>query len=85
MSIPSFFSQATTNIPVISAAHLASTAGSILTIADIVLVNGLNQLNINSINRTGTVAVVETPTAHPYQIEGLPFAASWRPTARQSS
>lgn len=68
MSIPSFFSQAFTNSPVTTAAHLASTAGSILTICDIALVNGANQLNIVSIVRTGNVAVVETATAHPYQL-----------------
>lgn len=67
MSIPVIYSQSTPNMPVTTVAQLASTAGSILTILDIVLVNGANQLNISSINRTGNVAVIQTSADHPYQ------------------
>lgn len=68
MSIPVIYSQVTTNSPVTTATQLASTPGSILTILDMVLVNGANQLNIVSIVRTGNIAVIETSEAHPYQI-----------------
>lgn len=67
MSIPVIYSQSTGNMPVTTATHLASTAGSILTILDIVLLNGANQLNITSITRTGNIAVVQTSADHPYQ------------------
>lgn len=67
MSIPTIFSQSTPNMPVTTAAHLASTAGSILTILDIVLVNGANQVNVSSITRTGTIAVVQTAADHSFQ------------------
>jgi hypothetical protein len=67
MSIPVIYSQSTGNMPVTTAAQLASTAGSILTILDIVLVNGANQLNIVSIVRTGNIAVIETSGNHVYQ------------------
>lgn len=67
MSIPSIFNQSTGNMPVTTAAHLASTAGSIITVLDIALVNGANQLNIVSITRTGNIAVIETSANHVYQ------------------
>lgn len=68
MSIPVIFTHATANMPVTTAVQLASTAGSVITILDIALVNGANQLNIVSITRTGDVAVVETDASHPYII-----------------
>lgn len=80
MSIPVIFTQVTANMPVTTAAQLASTAGSIITILNIALIDGANQLNIVSITRTGDVAVVETDVAHPYvigetvHIDGTPEA-----------
>lgn len=67
MSIPTIYSQSTGNMPVTTVAQLATTAGSILTILDIALVNGANQLNIVSIVRTGNIAVIETSGNHVYQ------------------
>lgn len=67
MTTPVFYHQATGGIPVANQAQL-QVVGSVIAYLDFALVNGGNQLNIVSINRTVTSALVKTSANHVYTV-----------------
>jgi hypothetical protein len=66
MTVPVLYHNATPNVPYTSTVNM-NVAGSIINLLDIVLINGLNSVNIQSITRVGDLATVVTQT--PYTFE----------------
>jgi hypothetical protein len=66
MTVPVLYHNATPNVPYNSTVNL-NVAGSIINLLDIVLINGINSVNIQSITRVGNLATIVTQAPHTFE------------------